>query len=119
MFYFLPGHSEVCRLEVRNPLFRLWLRNEGSSQSDQAFEAPSESRDNGVDQSHTFHHSNQPTGIGRRVARISQDAKSFGIHFTILSTDRFSEVMSSQQMLEFKTLHETFNPLHLYIHYAV
>ena len=37
------------------------------------------------------------------------------MHFTILSTDRFSEVMSSQQMLEFKTLHETFNPLHLYI----
>ena len=83
MFYFLPGHSEVRRLEVRNPLFRLWLRNEGSSQSDQAFEAPSESRDNGVDQSHTFHHSNQPTGIGRRVARISQDAKSFGIQFNL------------------------------------
>jgi hypothetical protein len=41
------------------------------------------------------------------------------IYFTILSTDRFSEVMSSQQMLEFKTLHETFNPLHLYMHYAV
>ena len=40
--------------------------------------------------------------------------------FTILSTDRFSEVMSSQQMLEFKTLHDTFNPpLHLYIHYVV
>ncbi len=35
------------------------------------------------------------------------------INFTILFTDRFSEVMSSQQMLEFKTLHETFNPLHL------
>jgi hypothetical protein len=41
------------------------------------------------------------------------------ICFTILSTDRFSEVMSSQQMLEFKTLHETFNPLHMYIHYVV
>jgi hypothetical protein len=41
------------------------------------------------------------------------------INFTILSTDRFSEVMSSQQMLEFKTLHETFNPLHLYILYVV
>ncbi len=35
--------------------------------------------------------------------------------FTIMSTDHFSEVMSRQQMLEFKTLHETFNPLHLYI----
>jgi hypothetical protein len=35
------------------------------------------------------------------------------IDFTILSTDRFSEVMSRQQMLEFKTLHETFNPIHL------
>jgi hypothetical protein len=44
---------------------------------------------------------------------------SFFIYFTILSTDRFSEVMSSQQMLEFKTLHETFNPLHLYILYVV
>ncbi len=28
-------------------------------------------------------------------------------------------LMSSQQMLEFKTLHETFNPLHLYLHYVV
>jgi hypothetical protein len=39
----------------------------------------------------------------------------FLINFTLLSTDRFSEVLSRQQILEFKTLHETFNPLHLYI----
>jgi hypothetical protein len=32
------------------------------------------------------------------------------MYFKILSTDRFSEAMSRQQMLEFKTQHETFTP---------
>ncbi len=35
------------------------------------------------------------------------------VHFTILSTDRFSQALSKQQMLEFKTLHETSHPSHI------
>ena len=40
---------------------------------------------------------------------------NYHIYFTIVSIDRFSEVMSRQQMLEFKTLFEIFDPLHQYI----
>ncbi len=50
-----------------------------------------------------------------KATRNLEVYKDWKINFTILSTDHFSEAMSIQQMLEFKTLPEIFNPLHLYI----
>ena len=54
----------------------------------------------------------------RNDKALSTETFLENINFTILSTDRFSEVMSRQQMLEFKTLHETFTPS-LWIHHAI